>query len=436
MILMQAFYWDCPQNENKAGQWWNYIRSKIPNLSSNGITTLWLPPSAKGGHTNCMGYAPYDYYDQGEFDQRGGIKTWFGSKDELKELIRTAHDHNMTVLADMVLNHCDIGDEAEFNPISNKLLYTRYYPKSGKFKRDWTYFHPCEYDEGDHGAFYGDLEGYWLPDLCHDNPYTYLEIMEYIRWLRDDKNGIGYDGFRYDAVKYYDSWIVESIQDWQKCFGVVEFWDGDKNHIKDYLNYIGWSASAFDYPLFYTLNCMCSNDDFDMRNIWGNGLIFDLPMRSVTFCENHDTERIVPIIRDKLLAYAYILTHEGVPCIFWRDYYNYELGMEETPHGLEQLSRINRDYAGGTTSLLYCDKNLYIAQRNGSEGKPGLVIALNNSYEWRGSPVKTQWSSTRMKCESWWGRDLNKPEDKLANDEGFVDFYAPPRGFAVYIPEV
>ena len=31
-----------------------------------------------------MGYDPYDYYDLGEFDQKGGIPTWFGTRKELE----------------------------------------------------------------------------------------------------------------------------------------------------------------------------------------------------------------------------------------------------------------------------------------------------------------------------------------------------------------
>jgi alpha-amylase len=38
-----------------------------------------------------MGYDPYDYYDLGEFDQKGGGPTWFGSKAELLDLIQSAH---------------------------------------------------------------------------------------------------------------------------------------------------------------------------------------------------------------------------------------------------------------------------------------------------------------------------------------------------------
>lgn len=435
MRLMQGFYWDCPRAEGKEGQWWNHLQTIVPVLAEIGITGLWVPPSAKSSHVDSMGYAPYDYYDHGEFDQKGGVKTWFGSTAELRTLIRTAHEQGIQVMADVVLNHCDIGDATERNPLTGKELKSKYTPKSGNFLRDWTSFHPCEYSSADAGAFYGDLEGYELPDLCHDNPYTYLGVMEYIRHLRDEQGGIGYDAFRYDAVKYYDSWIVQSIQEWQKCFGVAEYWDGDKGAIKAWLDYIRWSCSVFDFPLFYAIREMCDNPAYDMRRLWGSGLNSEIPLHSVTFCDNHDTDRSQPIVNGKLLAYAYVLTHEGVPCIFWKDYYNYGLALSNTPNGIDQLCRIHRDYAGGGTNLLYCDPRLYIAQRRGYEAQKGLVVVINTDPgAWRGAWVQTQWTQMPLNCAAWWGQDLNKPLDQYTDIGGWAQLYAPPRGYAVYVP--
>ena len=181
---------------------------------------------------------------------------------------------------------------------------------------------------------------------------------------------------------------------------------------------------------------MCNNSNYDMRRIWGNGLIFDIPMHSVTFCDNHDTDRSQPIITDKMMAYAFILTHEGVPCIYWRDYYNYGLALSGTHNGIEYLCKVNKKYAGGTTNHLYSDQNLYIAQRNGWGNQPGLIVVINNSYSsWRGTWAQTKWQNKNIKCDAWWGHDMNKPSDKWTNGGGWGEFWAPPRGFAVYVPD-
>jgi alpha-amylase len=106
-VIMQAFYWDCPRLENKEFQWWNYVKTKINSLNNAGFTALWLPTANKAASIGgmSMGYDPYDYYDLGDIDQKGSVKTWLGSKDELIDLIKTAHENNMSVYADIVLNH-------------------------------------------------------------------------------------------------------------------------------------------------------------------------------------------------------------------------------------------------------------------------------------------------------------------------------------------
>ncbi len=60
-----------------------------------------------------------------------------------------------------------------------------------------------------------------------------------------------------------------------------------------------------------------------------------------------DSLRSQPIVSDKLLAYAFILTHEGVPCIFWKDYYHYGLALAGSAHGIDRLCQVHRDYGGG-----------------------------------------------------------------------------------------
>jgi len=156
----------------------------------------------------------------------------------------------------------------------------------------------------------------------------------------------------------------------------------------------------------------------------------------VTFCDNHDTDRSQPIVSDKLLAYALILTHEGVPCVFWKDYYNYGLALPESPNGIDQLCQVHRDYAGGGTALLYCDQRLYIAQRDGYGKQRGLVIVINTDpSSWRGAWVQTKWPNTKLACIAWWGHDRNRPLNQHSDGGGWSQMYAAPRGYAVYVPE-
>src|SRR5690606_37654929 len=97
-----------------------------------GVDRLWLPPVSKGmsgGYS--MGYDPMDYFDFGEYDQMGTVKTRFGSRAELESLIARAHGLNMEVIADIVLNH-NSGGQLEFNPYRSKNTYTLFRPASGR----------------------------------------------------------------------------------------------------------------------------------------------------------------------------------------------------------------------------------------------------------------------------------------------------------------
>ena len=440
-VLMQAFYWDCPRNENMEYQWWSYLASKASSLREAGFTALWLPPASKAANIDgmSMGYDPYDYYDFGDIEQRGSTKTWFGSKEELLALIRVAHSNDMQVYADLVLNHNN-GGEKELNPGDNQERWTRFQPGSERFKRDYKCFHPSPYETWDKETF-GEM-----PDLCHRDPYVYTELLDYARWLLEE---IGFDGFRYDCVKGYGGWMVRAIQEMRivrngkscKPYGVGECWDSDRI-IQDWLDETNaWSdnpVGAFDFPLRYRLKDLCDSYGYSLRNLaQGGTLMKDRPSEAVTFVENHDVVRGNAVIKDKMLAYAFILTHEGYPCVFWQDYFNWGLGREGHNDGIAALVGIHEAHAGGTASVLYVDNDLYIMQRNGSGDQKGLILTINNRGDgWNGASVSTKWRNTRFIPTAWKGSyDAGAPRETLSSEDGSAEFWAPPRSYAVYLPQ-
>jgi len=442
-VILQAFYWDCPKLENQEFNWWNYLKQNLKTIADAGFTALWLPPACKGANIGgmSMGYDPYDFYDLGDIDQKDSVKTWFGSRSELEDLVNEIHMHNMQVYADVVLNHTSGADEEEVNPLDGRSRWTKYNPGSGKFKRDWTCYHPSNFERMDDLVFEG------MPDLCHRNPYVYSSIMEYARWLIEE---IDVDGLRYDFVKGYGTWVITAILERYYVkkatskfspFGVGEYWDEDK-FIASWLRatnaFTDNPVSAFDFPLRYRLKALCDQDSFDLRILCKDGTLINdgLGTQAVTFVENHDIARKDPVINDKILAYAFILTHEGYPCVFWQDYFNYNLAMAGTPNGIEALVYLHEKYAGGKTNVLLCDSDLYIMERTGSATQRGLLFVLNNSDAWSGKNVKTQWPLKQFIPLAWNGHNTNTaPINKWSDENGACDFWAPPRGYAVYIPQ-
>jgi alpha-amylase len=439
-VMLQAFYWDCPRLENKEYKWWQYVREQIPALARVGFTSLWLPPVHKAANLVgfSMGYDPYDYYDLGEFDQKGKVPTWFGTKQELLDLIETAHNHRLGVIADVVINHNSGADATEVNPLTGQERWTLFHPQSGKFPRNWECFHPSMYESWDEGTF-GEM-----PDLSHRNPYVYAEILKIARWLVEE---IGFDGFRYDYVKGYGANTITAIQEYRYMrngqpfspYGVAEFW-GDAHDIENWANFANFSnanpVDAFDFPLREMLKALCDQYGFSLRNLstWETVLQKE-PQTAVTFVENHDLhDEGRPIVNDKLLAYSYILTHEGYPCVFWQDYFNYDLALEGTRNGIAALIQAHEKYAGGGSQMLWLDDNLYIMQRDGYDDKPGLVYVLNNHGDnWRGGLVNTRWPNTSFEPVAWWSKfDMARPIDQTTDRDGRAHFYAAPRGYAVY----
>jgi alpha-amylase len=443
-VMMQAFYWDCPREEGREYEWWNYLKENIPHLAELGFTALWLPPVHKAGNLSgpSMGYDPYDYYDLGEFDQKGSIKTWFGSKSELLELIKTAHEHGFGLIADMVINHNNGADEEELNPIINQNRWTLFNPASQQFKRNWECFHPNYHEEWDEGQF-GDM-----PDLSHGNPYVWEEILKLAKWMIEE---IGFDGFRYDFVKGYGARTITAIQEHPytrdgqafQPYGVAEYWD-NAGAIINWANASNFSTQnpvdAFDFPLRELLKSLCDSYGFSLHDLvtWDT-VLGKQTQTTVTFVENHDLrDEGRGIVNDKLLAYSYIFAHEGYPCVFWKDYYNYQLAQEGTANGIAALMNAHENYAAGTTETLWLDDNLYIMQRTGVDDKPGLIYVLNNRGDsWNGNWVQTRWQNVDFHPVAWWSAsDLSSPSSQHAAEDGRAQFWAAPRGYAIYAPEL
>jgi alpha-amylase len=92
-----------------------------------------------------MGYDPYDYFDLGDFDQKGSTKTLYGNRAELEKLIRNARAQDG--------RHRRHGHQPQLRrrrrrsqPARRQKRWTKFNPKSGKFPRDWNCFHPSRYE--------------------------------------------------------------------------------------------------------------------------------------------------------------------------------------------------------------------------------------------------------------------------------------------------
>jgi hypothetical protein len=143
------------------------------------------------------------------------------------------------------------------------------------------------------------------------------------------------------------------------------------------------------------------------------------PRHAATFVDNHDMGDNT-IVNDKLMAYSFIMVHEGYPCVFWYDYYNNGLARPLTPNGIDALIQAHHKYAGGDSQILHADPDLYIMQRVGwkddTADQPGLIYVLNNlGDQWSGTQVKTKWANQKFVPIAWDGHDKAWPDARTTD---------------------
>lgn len=186
----------------------------------------------------------------------------------------------------------------------------------------------------------------------------------------------------------------------------------------------------------YRLKDLCDTYGFSLRRLADDGVLMkERPFEVVTFVDNHDFFGNDCFMNDKMFAYAFILTHGGYPCVFWKDYYNYGLGLPGEPSGIERLVQAHEKYAGGATNIIYLDDLFYAMERTGAGSHPGLVFAPNNSGETIRKWVKCGVNGRSLKPDVWRGKySMAHPQLVKVNGDGWVEIEAPSRGYVVYCP--
>lgn len=113
---------------------WLEITRKMPELAEAGYTSLWLPPPTKASGGLSVGYDLWDPFDLGSKDQRGSVRTRYGTEAQLLELVNTAHRFGIRVYFDNIMNHraFDIPGFNENTPID---LYPGMVPEDFHLRR-------------------------------------------------------------------------------------------------------------------------------------------------------------------------------------------------------------------------------------------------------------------------------------------------------------
>ena len=423
--MIQFFEWYLPADCSL----WNKTAMEAEYLSDLGINYIWLPPAYKGIGGNAeVGYGVYDLYDLGEFDQKGSVKTKYGSKEEYINCIKALNQYRIKVLADIVFNQKMGADESEKviaiedNPINRNqaisepheiTAWTKFtFPGRNNtysdFKWNWTHFHGVDWDESQKKSsvfrFYGkhwdesvDKEkgnfDYLMGcDVDLNNVDVVEELTNWGKWYLQTTN---VDGFRIDAIKhirasFFVDWLKDLSEFSQKnLFTVGEYWSSNVYSLKSYLEETNNAISLFDVPLHYNLfNASHSNGHFDMRTIFSNTLVSVAPERAITFVDNHDTEpgqSLESWVSDWFKPHAYsliLLRKEGLPCIFYGDLYGIpSKQISAKKELLEKLLYARNHFAYGTQTDYFNNPNIigWVREGDSEHYMSGMVVIMTVS---------------------------------------------------------
>ncbi len=487
-VMMQFFHWYSPAD----GSLWDEVAAKAGELAAAGINALWLPPASKGTNgTADVGYGVYDLYDLGEFDQKGTVRTKYGTRDGYLKAIKTLQSKGVRVYADIVLNHrlgADGFETVQATPfpvddrrtpkgepreIRAATAFT--FPGRGQkysdFEWHWQHFDGCDYDHNhpdDHSTVYlfagkkwddqvslefGSYAFLMGADLDFESPEVNDELNRWGRWFVD---ATGVDGFRFDAVKHisapiFPAWLEHmETHAGKKLFTVAEYWSGNSAELHWFLDTAGPLFTAFDVPLHYNFYAASrANGNYDMRRLFDGTLVKERPVQAVTFVSNHDSQplqSLESVVEPWFVPLAYaavLLRRDGYPCLFYPDYYGAEYedaGRDGQRHKIvlpshrvliDTFLKARKEYGHGEQVDYFDHWNRIGWVRMGTAEHPKAMAVLMSD-----GPEGTKWMGTGRPAGTQF-RDLTGhiPEPVAVNTEGFGEFKCRGGSVSVWVQE-
>jgi alpha-amylase len=338
-VMLQGFRWTASSVQSPS--WYEIVRQNASVIKEAGFDYVWFPPPAQS--VAQQGYIPARWYELG---------SRYGTAAELRAAISALAPAR--ALADVVLNHRagahTGGADFEAPPFEPNPAAVA----SGD---------ECHCGTG--AADTGESVPYGR-DLDHTNASVRAEVKKWLLWLKSD---VGFAGWRYDMVKGYGGRYVADYNEASRpSLSVGEYWDDDRQKVVDWIDATGGRSMAFDFPTRTLLKRAFLEHNFGLLKAPDGkpaGVMGWWPRMSVTFLENHDTEpdnHNQPFPGDKVLAgYAYILTHPGVPCVFWNHFFDWGAEHKQKVRALIRLRREQHITSTSVVNIVAADGAKYAA---------------------------------------------------------------------------
>ena len=186
------------------------LAERLDYLAELGVTCIWLMPFYPSPQKD-DGYDVSDFY---------GVDPRVGTAGDLVEVIRTAHDRGLRVIADLLVNHTsDAAPVVQGVPPQHRLAEARLVRLARPTRRRTRAPRSSSPTRRTPSGALDDRTGEWYlhhfyshqPDLNVANPAVRDEIARIAGyWLE-----LGIDGFRVDAVPFF----VEDVETAVKASG-------------------------------------------------------------------------------------------------------------------------------------------------------------------------------------------------------------------------
>ncbi|MCK6684041.1 MAG: alpha-amylase [Thermoanaerobaculia bacterium] len=365
-IVMQGFHWN---SSAYSYTWYDKVSAKASDMKDLGITHVWFPPPSDAA--SAEGYLPR---------QLNLLDSKYGTEAQLKSAISALNGQGIKSIADIVINHrVGTSNWADFtNPAWDC--------RSVVNNDEWT----GRCGNGDSGDGYSAAR-----DIDHSQTFVQDSLKT---WMSTKLKAAGFSGIRYDYSKGYAPSYAKVYHDaWSPDFCVGEVWTNlDYNNVDAHrqllMNYIDGTAgtcAAFDFTTKGLLNqALAYNEYWRLRDGAGKpaGAIGWWPQKSVTFVDNHDTgpsetcgngQNHWPVPCSSVLpGYAYILTHPGIPTVYWPHVYDW--GLRSSVKALIDVRKAAGITSTSAVSIQAAQNGLYAAIITGTVNQVAMKIGPND----------------------------------------------------------
>ena len=426
-----------PSTDPGAPWLWDFLSDAALDLRRSGFTAVQLPPASKaqgGAGAGCDGYGVFDPRDLGAKSQQGSTPTRYGSADALRRMIGCCHAVGMDVYLDIVL-HQLIGENGgagvfRYLGADARTLNGRGAMQPGCF-RGGTGSHdsiPPFRPEDDVPAPRDDFPfgREKVYQNCLPHGYTIQDAIDYGDWLFRTTDA---DGMRFDDVKGTWAPFVSQFMRSKAMaskFAYAEYFDGNPALLNAWATQAPMQSRSLveDFTLHWALQSAC--DGGNARGLDGAGYARWNPYLSCSFVDNPDTDTSPgeQIISNKLLAYAFILSTEGYPFVYGKDYFGGDVwnGAYGLKPWIDNLIWVHENLAFGGTATRYVDEAVIVVNRI---GYPGLLTALNfDTMNERAITCDTAFGP-RVRLHDYTG----KHADIWTDGDGRASFTLPSNGF-------